>query len=259
MEVLDERRLERPGKRARTRARILENAIALFRANGVRRAKMSEIARASGVSPATLFKHFPTKAALAEGWVRGEVEALLESLDLLAGERSLRPLLRRGARRLAERIRSDPESRLEAWREAGRATTGIADRGRRDPLVARLAREQESERVRTDLSPEALARLVRDAIEGGLIEGLEELVARRAGEDAPGDASLAENDAGVGLLERAVRVRLDLVLDGARKRNERVEAPRPPSPAGGPMAAGPTSGRAPVARARRDYAPPGPR
>ena len=64
----------RATKRERTRARLLANAIALFRKQGVRETRLAEVAEASEVAPATLFNHFPSRAALASAWVRGEIE-----------------------------------------------------------------------------------------------------------------------------------------------------------------------------------------
>lgn len=191
-------------KRARTEARIRECAIRLFREAGVRATSLRAVAEASEVAPATLFNYFPTKSALAEAWVRGEVEEDVAGALVGLGDHGLRSAMRGLSRALASRATTDRPVRLEAWREAGRAT---ADRlGEGHPLVAALALEQQRERVRRDLPARALAELVLDAIEGGLIEGL------RSG--------ASEMDTA-----RAIRARVDLVLDGARKRNERVAAP----------------------------------
>jgi hypothetical protein len=80
-----------------------------------------------------------------------------------------------------------------------------------------VAREQEREHVRADLPPDALADLLLDAIEGGLIRGLVERGCEAAAEP---DALALEDH-----LRRAAQARIDLVLDGARKRNERVRPP----------------------------------
>jgi hypothetical protein len=67
-------------------------------------------------------------------------------------------------------------------------------------------RWQESERVRRDIDAEAIAVVLLESVEGGLIDGL------RRGLDAQAFAA-------------TLQARLDLILDGARKRNERVAAP----------------------------------
>ncbi|MAG31211.1 MAG: hypothetical protein CL908_10035 [Deltaproteobacteria bacterium] len=197
----------RAEKRRRTHSEILANAISLFRERGLRGARMSDIARASAVSPATLFNYFPTKSALAEAWVRGEVDLALTTMASELGERSLRSALRGVCRQLAESGLDERQLRLEAWREVGRAALPPDDS---DGLVQALKREQERERVRADLPAWVLREMLREALEGGLIDGLRT--------DEAGDGSAGE-------VVRRLRVRVDLVLDGARKRNERVAAP----------------------------------
>ena len=81
-------------------------------------------------------------------------------------------------------------------------------------MVQALIRDQESERIRQDIPARVLAELLLDGLEAGLIEGL------RAGHSEPD-------------LARAMQVRVDVILDGARKRNERVEAPRAGAGLGG--------------------------
>ena len=71
------RRGLRADKKRRTRERILANAIALFRKQGMRATRLAQIAAESEVSSATLFNYFPTKGTLAEAWVRGELESHL--------------------------------------------------------------------------------------------------------------------------------------------------------------------------------------
>jgi hypothetical protein len=71
-----------------------------------------------------------------------------------------------------------------------------------------IALEQERARLRADLSARALAEMIAEAVEGGLISGLRE-------------------SSDVKQFAAALRSRIDLVLDGARKRNERVSAPSP--------------------------------
>jgi AcrR family transcriptional regulator len=52
------------------RARILEAARAVFGEEGLD-APMREVARQSGVGPATLYRHFPTKRELSRTRTRG--------------------------------------------------------------------------------------------------------------------------------------------------------------------------------------------
>ena len=200
-------------KRSRTRARILANAVALFRRQGVRATRLANVAEASEVSAATLYNYFATKGDLVAAWLRGEIrEALATDLGGAgASERRLRPVLRRTVTGLAAAAAPEVALRREAWHEAGRAPLEPASDW--SEWVDCLAGEQKRERVRGDLGPEALAEIIVDALEGGLIEGL-----RRSGDADP----LAVTTANI---EQAIRARLDLALDGARKRNERVQVP----------------------------------
>ena len=69
-----------------------------------------------------------------------------------------------------------------------------------------VAREQDRARLRADLAAGVLAEMIAEAVEGGVISGLRE------------SSGLDEFTAGL-------RARVDVVVDGARKRNERVPAP----------------------------------
>ena len=195
----------RATKKRRTFDEILANGIALFREQGIRRTRTDQIARAADVSPATLFNYFPNKGALAEAWVRGETDRIVAETSAAIIERGLRPSLRAACRLLAGRAADAPALRLEAWRTAGRARDEAL--GGAHPLIAGLEHEQECERIRRDLPARLLAELILDALESGLIDGLRTV------------CSEAE-------LSKSLQSRVDLILDGARKRNERVEPPR---------------------------------
>lgn len=200
----DERGL-RAVKRRQTFDQILANGVALFRAQGIRGTRTQSIARASAVSAATLFNYFPSKAALAEAWVRGEVDRAVEGAFRGGPDRGLRPALRAVCRALADQVGDAPALHLEAWRTAARIRSRPPGGG--EGLVAALRREQADGRVRQDLAPELLAEVLVDALEAGLAAGL------RDDERAEG-------------LARGIQARVDLVLDGARKRNERVALAR---------------------------------
>jgi AcrR family transcriptional regulator len=197
----------RERKRRQTKKQILEQAIDVFRREGIRSAHLGEIARLSQVSQATLFNYFPNKGALAEAWVRGEIDSALEQSSTDFAGRGLRAAMRAFCQRVADlaSARDDREVRLEAWRESGRARARSIDAW--PPLVQALQRWQQSERVRGDIDALTMAEMLMEAIESGLIAGL-----RRP---------LSGSD-----LAKGLRARVDLLLDGARKRNERVAAPR---------------------------------
>ena len=195
----------RARKKEQTEAEILANAIAYFCERGVRSTSLAGVARKSGVSTATLFNYFPTKSALAEAWIRGEIDEALATVFHDPGDHGLRSAMRNLCRRLARVVSQDGPVRLEAWRESGRAP--VAPLSSSHPIVMALCREQERERVRRDISAQALGEMLIEAIEGGMISGLR------------GKESEAE-------YARILRSRVDLILDGARKKNERVAAPK---------------------------------
>ncbi len=201
----------RERKRRQTRERILAQAISVFRSQGIRPAHLGEIARLSQVSQATLFNYFANKGALAEAWVRGEVDSALRESSTDLSERGLRPAMRAFCGRVAHLVslEEDREARLEAWRESGRASSRSIEATQ--PLEMALARWQKRERVRGDIDAIAMAEMLVDAIESGLITGLRQ---RCSG----------------GELAGLLRSRVDLILDGTRKRNERVVAPRSSGP-----------------------------
>jgi len=198
----------RPGKRARTRALLLANAVALFREQGVAETKLADVARAADVAPATLYNHFPSRSALAGAWVRGEIEEAAgeAARQVIEDERVLRAGLRGLCRAIAGASAPESALRLAAWQEAARLRAEPAA-----ALVRAIEIEQRRQHLRADRPAVALADLLLDAIEGGLVSGLRALGASSA---ANPEKSLAVE----------VQARVDLVLDGARKRNERVRA-----------------------------------
>ena len=70
-----------PGKRERSRARIIEAARSLFAEHGFESVSMDEVAAEAGVSRTTVFNHFPTKPALLEGVTERILEGYEELLD----------------------------------------------------------------------------------------------------------------------------------------------------------------------------------
>jgi AcrR family transcriptional regulator len=114
----------RATKKQQTEAEILANAIGQFREHGVRGALLADVARASRVSPATLFNYFANKGALAEAWIRGEIDEVLVNVSRDLGDHGLRPAMRSLCRRLANQVSEDRPVRLQAWRESGRSLCG---------------------------------------------------------------------------------------------------------------------------------------
>jgi AcrR family transcriptional regulator len=68
----------------RNRERVLEAARGAFTRSGAH-ASLDDIARAAGVGPGTLYRHFPTREALLEAVYRTEIEKLAAAPLRLAG------------------------------------------------------------------------------------------------------------------------------------------------------------------------------
>ena len=213
----------REEKQARQRALIIENAVALFTQRGFDAVPVREIARACAVSEATFFNYFGTKGALLREWAGLELESSLAFGIRQAGSGGLRRGVRQWSGELARRVEGQPELMAEAWSrmrldDLGPGLgpglgTGIGPaRGRQshsDSLVALIADAQGAGEIRGDLEPKFLAQLIRNCLAGSI----------SAWYDAPGDQGIES------LQQRMVRG-AGVLLDGFRKRNERVPAPR---------------------------------
>src|SRR6202163_4015543 len=81
----------------RNRERVLEAAKVVFSAGGPD-ASLEAVARHAGVGIGTLYRHFPTRAALCEAVYRREVEQLSELADELKSEPEPVEALRRWLR-----------------------------------------------------------------------------------------------------------------------------------------------------------------
>lgn len=61
--------------------RVLDGALAAFLDFGIKRTSMAEIARRAGMSPATLYRKFPSKSAVVQSVGLREARRLVESVD----------------------------------------------------------------------------------------------------------------------------------------------------------------------------------
>ena len=195
----------RESKKQKLRASIIENAIGLFREHGFEATTVRGISQACEVSEATFFNYFPTKDAVLSAWAHGLVERHFEPAHGLA-EHRLRPVMRRLCDSLASTVEGDREFAARAWARVKlplgppEVVAGIFETG------------QAGGELRRDLSPRQLGGIFYAAVCGTLADWL-------AREEPRG--SLASE------LRRAA----DLVLDGSRRRNERVK----PAPGAAPQ------------------------
>lgn len=191
--------------KARTRARILRAATALFAKHGYRQTSVEEVAREAGVAKGTVYVHFATKNelllhAIAEEKkgvmgmflpllvedhspserLRLHIERSLLALPkmplmarLLAGDRELIMFLAELGPELPEELQRSQALGLEALLEGVGAYDELPaaeQRGRAAALKAMLfsAAQLMDERLRDGLSPEAFARAVARTIVDGV-------------------------------------------------------------------------------------------
>jgi AcrR family transcriptional regulator len=206
-------------KQRRQRLDLIENAIALIREHGDL-PPVRELARRCAVSEATIFNYFGHREALLGEWAHrnlsdhaGEVTA--------AGPGSLRRAVRQIDRRLAQQAEREPELWLRIWSCApasdpslgrpGGAAPGTETPGTRQLAV--FARERGE--VRADQPPEDQARALASAWLGALSR--EARLASAFGARPAGSASGLDADAW-----KRIESAVELVVDGLRKRHERV-------------------------------------
>jgi len=206
----------REEKRQRQRAAIIENAVALFRESGFERTTVREVAERCRVSEATFFNYFPAKDAVLGAWACDALERAFADVAASAGS-SLRPVVRGLARRLAAHVEEDRVFAAAAWGRVRLASLPVPA-----AALAPIERAQAEGELRRDVAAAELARLLVACAAATIARWLEEHA---------GDAAPAPDEP----LEQRLRPALDLVLDGARRRHERVRpaaraAARPPPP-----------------------------
>lgn len=189
----------RETKKRRARAALLVAAIDLFEEQGFGATRIAEIAERAEVSHATFFNYFAGKDGLISEWLRGLADDAFLRCSEATSSAPLRPAVRRNLREFSAWVEERPDWLGESW-----------PRCRIGPLVsgARGAQKlvevaQERGDLRRDVSPPQLGGLLMVVLVGAVGEWL---------------AQDPRQDRLSGHVLRAV----DLVLDGARRRSERV-------------------------------------
>jgi len=196
----------RESKKQRRRQALIENAVALFRESGFEATRVQEIAALCRVSEATFFNYFGCKEAVLGAWVHGLIDRVFAPASSVAigpgVEGTLRRELRERVRELAATVEADRALACRAFRRAPLLTPSLVE-----PARGVIETAQARGEIRADLPAEQLAGLLRAALAQGLAAWL--------ADDQLRAESLAPR------LQRTV----DVMLDGFRKRNERVRAP----------------------------------
>ena len=156
-----------PGRR---RALLLDTALRVFAARGLRAARHAEIAAAAGVSVSAVFFYFPTRAALVEA-VIAEIDAFYVALveRALAGEAPAPAALLRLSRAFAASVDSHP-GHARVWLDWSTAFgDDVWPRYRAfqarvvGVIAATIERAQRAGSVAPDLDPEGEALMLMGA------------------------------------------------------------------------------------------------
>lgn len=201
----------RERKKIRQRVAILAAAVDLAEPRGFDGLRVRELIERLEISEATFFNYYPSKARLLDAWLEDQFANAFSDLnppERAAAPRSLRTVLRDRVRQLAEQAGAATGLGAAAWTQGRVGAAALAAASRCD-LEAALARLHQEDRLRRDVSPRELAELVLSAVAVALSAG-------RSASDR-GDAPPSVEPMGA----RAIRA-LDVVLDGANKRHERV-------------------------------------
>lgn len=203
----------REEKQRRQRQEILENAFAYMCEHGGALPTVAELARACSISEATVFNYVGQRDAIAAEWAHRSLStACLEAAE---DGGSLRRALRRVQRRLAAEAAERPGLWLHVWSRATSADPALGRPGGATSeescpgLVRLIALAASRGETRSDVD----AVIQAGALAGVWLAALAQ-EARRA--QGLGAAGLDEG------AWRRVAAAVELVLDGLRKRNERV-------------------------------------
>ncbi len=201
----------RADKQRAQRVALLENAFAYMCEHDGALPTIAELARSCRVSDATVFNYVGHRDALRSEWAHRNLCERCEAVAE-AGGGSLRRAVRHVTRDLRDQLEARPAVWLGVWAAATPVDPGIGRPGGPAPgeedagLVALMRAARDRGEVRADVPLEVQARALVAAWLGALSREA------RLAEGAPlGDEAW-----------RRVAAAIELVLDGLRKRNERV-------------------------------------
>lgn len=186
----------REAKKERLRSSVIENAVALFREHGFESTTVRQICASCEISEATFFNYFPTKGSVLGAWAHGVVDERLAGVDA-SPERGLRPSVRSLCADLGQAIEEDAVFAARAW---SRAVIPAQPPEAAERLI-RMG--QQADQLRRDLSARQMGGILYVSLFGTIADWLVREPPR-------------------GPLASELRRAADLVLDGSRRRNERV-------------------------------------
>lgn len=205
------RRVRTPGlreaKKLRARARLVEVAMDQFRSEGYEATRVYDITRAADLSEATFFNYFPSKDAVLGAWL-GEV--MREAFDRRVGDAatgSIRRPVREAVHEIAQRLEGERDLLLQVWQRL-RPSVGESRGANGESGAERLlAAAQSHGHLRRDVAPRQLAEILHGILFASVTGWFAELAAGESPQEA---------------LSTRMLQAVNLLLDGSRRRNERV-------------------------------------
>jgi TetR/AcrR family transcriptional regulator of autoinduction and epiphytic fitness len=167
-EPLKIRPRERRGDR--TRARLIEAALAEFRDHGFERASIARIAKAAGVSRPTFYFHFPKKEDLLREFLTSYEEALADRVVRAAEVRAALEELIGGVLEIQEQVGGDVFA--EMLRAQTRAVSEEEERSTLvlDAITPLFRKSAEAGELRPGLDPERAAAVCMASMFGCLLD-----------------------------------------------------------------------------------------
>lgn len=189
----------REAKKRQVRRSLLGSAVELFEERGFEATRIRDITERAEVSHATFFNYFAGRDGLASEWIHEQLDQVFEESADGAQSGPLRPSVRRGLSRWSSWLEERSDWLVDIWSRCRHVSEEAF------PGAQRLVAEAQARgELRRDLPPEQLGPLLGSVAQGAVAGWLSRPV-----RDEP--------------LDRYLLRAVDLVLDGARRRNERVQ------------------------------------
>ena len=189
----------REAKKRQARAALLAAAVELFEERGFAATRIAEITARAELSHATFFNYFAGKDGLFSEWLSRKLDAVFARCAEESASAPLRPTVRRNLRDFAGEFEGQAPWIREAWPRCRVGALVAAPRG----AQGLVERAQERGDLRRDVPSAQLGGLLMVVLVGAVGEWL-------------------GTQGREGALQEHVLRAVDLVLDGARRRSERV-------------------------------------
>jgi AcrR family transcriptional regulator len=129
----------RDRQREKTRQRVRDCALEVFRRDGLAAAKIDDIVRAARVSRGTFYFHFPAKEDVVMEVLREAEHRIAAAIAKLPAETSLERVLRVTCEKIADEWEGEPRLFQEVGGVAVRRAVETFPEGERDPVSQALA------------------------------------------------------------------------------------------------------------------------